>query len=836
MSVLTMMRSLLPLAMLCLSLTSAAQWVTIPDPAFVSKLYDEFPDCMFEDQLDTSCPDVLTATDLDLISAGITDLTGIEYFTSLSHLYCDDNALTQLPELPPTLTVLWCGLNMLTSLPELPPGLTTLVCPANALTDLPELPATLSWLDVSYSVLTDLPALPAALTYLDCRDNSLQDLPTLPDALLELYVSMNTVAALPALPASLTMLECDLNALTALPALPPALTRLTCRDNGITTLPPLPSALFELACSGNPISSLPALPSTLVLLESDDCVLTAIPALPAGLELLRCASNDLTELTPLPTGLLALLCQDNALTCLPTLPASLVANSFSSFNIANNPFTCLPNTVPAMSGPNASWLDLPICDLTDLANNPYGCTGFAGIVGTVFDDANGNCMQGAGEPGLVGITMKLLDVQGELLAMTTTQADGQYHFVAEAGEYTVQLVTADMSYMSSCTLPGAAQEVVLSAADPTGAGVDFDVTCQPGFDVGVASVAATGWVFPFQTHTVRVIAGDLISAYGLQCTAGIGGTVTVEVDGPVEYLQPAPGSLTPTITGAMQFTYTIPDFSAVDNQQDFRLVFRADSTAQSGDLVCANVVVDPLAGDNVPANNTSSYCYDVVNSYDPNIKQVWPGDVTVGYTDPFTYTIYFQNTGSAPAFNIRLADTLDTNLDLNSFMVTGHSHPVLTYLQGNVLTFRFNNIMLPDSTTDPEGSIGYVQYRIKPLPGLPVGTVIENTTHIYFDFNEAIVTNTTQNEFVTEASVEEISALGLQVFPNPGNGIYQVKMNTTFVGPTLLEVYDLAGIRVAEQRARGALSVLDLSGQSTGLYLLRVWNERGSEVVKLVKQ
>jgi uncharacterized repeat protein (TIGR01451 family) len=129
------------------------------------------------------------------------------------------------------------------------------------------------------------------------------------------------------------------------------------------------------------------------------------------------------------------------------------------------------------------------------------------------------------------------------------------------------------------------------------------------------------------------------------------------------------------------------------------------------------------------------------------MKEVYPVNVLPGYDDWFTYTIHFQNTGNAPAFNIRLRDTLDANLDINSFEVRGYSHPAQISLNGNILTVRFNNIMLPDSTTDYEGSMGYFQYRLKPLPNLPNGTQIENTAYIYFDYNAPIVTNTTQNNF-----------------------------------------------------------------------------------------
>jgi uncharacterized repeat protein (TIGR01451 family) len=173
-----------------------------------------------------------------------------------------------------------------------------------------------------------------------------------------------------------------------------------------------------------------------------------------------------------------------------------------------------------------------------------------------------------------------------------------------------------------------------------------------------------------------------------------------------------------------------------------------DTTAQAGNQICVHVEISTSPIDANTTNNAYDFCYNVVNSYDPNMKEVYPVDVLPGYDDWFTYTIHFQNTGNAPAFNIRLRDTLDTQLDLNTFEVLGYSHPANVGLSGNILTVRFNNIMLPDSTSDYEGSMGYFQYRIKPIGVLLSGSQINNTAYIYFDYNAPIITNTTENNFI----------------------------------------------------------------------------------------
>ncbi len=60
---------------------------------------------------------------------------------------------------------------------------------------------------------------------------------------------------------------------------------------------------------------------------------------------------------------------------------------------------------------------------------------------TVWNDLNGNGIQDDGEPGIPGVTVTLLDLNGEPIPdMTaTTEANGQYQFNVDAGTYSVQI-------------------------------------------------------------------------------------------------------------------------------------------------------------------------------------------------------------------------------------------------------------------------------------------------------------------------------------------------------------------------------------------------------------
>ncbi len=181
---------------------------------------------------------------------------------------------------------------------------------------------------------------------------------------------------------------------------------------------------------------------------------------------------------------------------------------------------------------------------------------------------------------------------------------------------------------------------------------------------------------------------------------------------------------------------------------------QADSNAQLWQTACLGLSITYLQGDLDSTNNLANLCLPIINSYDPNDKQVLPqGECDPHYVTPdqrLSYTIRFQNTGNADAIDIYILDTLSTFLNLNTVRVIGQSHPglITEVLPGNVLKFRFDNIYLPDSASDPQESQGYVMFESYPQTGLADGTVIENRVGIYFDTNAPIITNTVMNTVI----------------------------------------------------------------------------------------
>jgi hypothetical protein len=112
--------------------------------------------------------------------------------------------------------------------------------------------------------------------------------------------------------------------------------------------------------------------------------------------------------------------------------------------------------------------------------------------------------------------------------------------------------------------------------------------------------------------------------------------------------------------------------------------------------------------------------------------------------DPIEYVIRFENKAEAtgPAVNVVITDVLDSDLDPATLNVIISSHPAVFQdpeINGQTVTFRFNDINLPPNVNPPEGE-GSVRFTVRPRPGLPVGTEIRNKASIVFDFNPPIET------------------------------------------------------------------------------------------------
>ena len=783
-----------------------AQYVTIPDTNFVNWLTTNYPSCMMGNQMDTTCVEIVNETKINFggepsLPILMPDITGIQYFDNLDTLFCINASMTNLSQLPQSLKILDCSYNQLTQLPPLPSGLLILSCYSNLLTQLPTLPNALTDLYCGYNALTSIPPIPNSLKVIYCYNNNIT------------YLFPNTN--------NLMQLNCSNNPLNGvLPILNNGLYNLYCDNVGATNLPTLPPTLNYLTCNSNPLTSLPVLPNNLWSLYCSTCNLSQLPTLPYYLQNLDCSFNQLTSLPNLPNYIWALDCRNNNISCFPTFTQTFNAN-FAQLEISNNPFTCLPNYVSCM---NLQALAYPLCVLGDTLNNPQNCPSSIGITGKIIFDSISNCQIDTAEHGLKNVKVDFYNVINNTFSSVSSALNGTYQYWIQPSVNFATIDTSTIPLISSCNYPGLDTMVTTTIANPLADQVNFYLKCKPGVDLGIMSALhSDGLVFPGQQHIFQLTAGDLSQWFGMNCSSGAAGTLNLSITGPVTYAGTPAGALVPTVNGN-NYSYTISDFGLVDISSAFLLNFTVNNTAQSGDLICVNATITASNTDYEPSNNNLNFCYSVLNSYDPNYKEVYPKDVEAGSQEWLTYTIHFQNLGTASAFNISITDTLDSNLDHQSFEVINYSHNYTSVLQNGIVTFQFDNIMLPDSTSNPSGSQGFVQYRIKPKANLTVGTQIENTAHIYFDFNPAVVTNTTVNNFVTtvgNATLKQSSTL--KIFPNPSTGIFTISASAN------IEVYNLIGDLILMEN--NATSI-DLTATPKGMYFVKL---NAGKIEKLIK-
>ncbi len=171
-------------------------------------------------------------------------------------------------------------------------------------------------------------------------------------------------------------------------------------------------------------------------------------------------------------------------------------------------------------------------------------------------------------------------------------------------------------------------------------------------------------------------------------------------------------------------------------------------------------------------NNTQAQELEIVGAIDPNDLLVTPKgkgkEGLIPKNQVIRYHIRFQNVGTYYASRVVLENQLSKHLDIATFKIESVSHDKYNFLidDKGMLTVRFNNIYLPDSTTNEGESHGFFIYTIQPKKDLNGGERIENSVLITFDYEEPIQTNTVVNTIYFSKKPEVGKLI---IYPNPAN-------------------------------------------------------------------
>jgi hypothetical protein len=316
-------------------------------------------------------------------------------------------------------------------------------------------------------------------------------------------------------------------------------------------------------------------------------------------------------------------------------------------------------------------------------------------------------------------------------------------------------------------------------------------------------------------------------------TTQLSGTVSFEFDNTKLNFLDATTAIASQTANTLTFNFTnINPFET--RTIDLRFNVFAPPVTNIDEVLLSTATINPIGGDYTPEDNVFQYSQVVIGSYDPNDITCLEGDqVLIADADEYLhYLIRFQNTGTASAINVRVDHTLDSKLDWTTMQLESLSHAGRVAISnGSEVSFIFDNINLPDSTTDEPNSHGFITYKIKPQSNVVLGDVINAVAAIYFDFNPPIITNTASTVFVETLSVVDFEAAKVTVYPNPTQGILTVVSEIPIES---IGLYNQLGQLVLTVKDT---SVIDVASLRQGVYLMTLKDASGTTwTKKIIKQ
>lgn len=756
--------------------------------------------------------EVLNIYSLSVINRNIFDLAGIEEFINLTNLRCENNQLSNLDISNNTnLSNLNCQNNQLNSLDvSNNTNLSRLLCYRNqlssldisnniALTDLESSNNNISTLDVSNNI---------ALTILICSSNNISTLDVSNNTNLRLLFCRNNQLSNIDVSNNINLikLRCSQNQLTTLDVNNNTdLTTLECQDNQLSNLDVSNNTnLFRFGCSNNQLSSLDV---------SNHLNLTR----------LFCSDNLLTSLDVSNlTSLFILNCNDN-----PDLSYINLKNGIDNYlnissygsnfqNLPNLQSLCVDELNTALTAFISTEVAHPVTFTEYCSFNPAQSNDIAGVV-SVDLDLNGCDVNDFTLPNML-----VVSDNGTTSYATFSQSNGSYQLYTDEGIFTTSLTTNLPSYFT---------------ATP-----NFYNHTFTGFN---NTYTATFCVAPNQTiNDVNISLIPINQArpgfntryqvvYTNVGTTRLNGDISVTFnDTKLSFLN-ASETINTQTSNSLSFNYAnLRPFET----RTINLVFNVNAPTaiqptNIGDILNFATTINPISGDYTEGDNIFTLNQTVIGSYDPNDITCLEGDeILLEDTDKYLhYIIRFQNSGTASAINIVVKNILDAKLDWSTLELETSSHSNRVAIKnGNEIEFIFENIHLPDETTDEPNSHGFIAYKIKPKSDVVLGNIFPNTAGIFFDYNEAIVTNTATTEIVSTLAVNENSLLNFSIYPIPTTGNLEIESKTAIVK---IEIYNKFGQRVLKNTNKNNI---DISNLSEGLYICKIEDVNGSFGIRKV--
>ncbi len=430
-------------------------------------------------------------------------------------------------------------------------------------------------------------------------------------------------------------------------------------------------------------------------------------------------------------------------------------------------------TIPGCTDPSAF-------NYNPQANQNEGCLYTASVF--VYNDLNGNGEHESNEPGLSNWPVVGNDINGLLW----TNGNGNAFVAVPQGGYQFTVLNTTDNWVSTTEASGivaVGNSCIDQAGNPAPcpnsiATISFGLQVIPGEAIVAAGPFTGFWEILHCTDGYE--SGVYLENIGSQTVSGF---MTLTCD-PLFTPNASSYFTTPPVeTGPGYALWNIADF--LPGEYELLSYFVPGPGVEYLNAVfnfsLELTLLDPQG--NIIFDETWNVSPVVACAYDPNDLTGFPETLShlpspenEGYTiehfvredEMVEFRVRFQNTGTLPAEDIDIYIPIDASVwDLSTIepLARAADMQVLCLHDGgdidfslydslehelpegvsatDLLIFSFEDIFLPDSASDPDGSQGYVFFQMQAKHGLDVNTELNAQAFIYFEQNPPITTNET---------------------------------------------------------------------------------------------
>lgn len=446
------------------------------------------------------------------------------------------------------------------------------------------------------------------------------------------------------------------------------------------------------------------------------------------------------------------------------------------------------------------------------------------IEGTAYVDLNQDCQQDSTESGIANRV--IVANNGDFFAYT----DSAGHYTLDlpySTTYTVQQYNSIFYDVLPCN-GSAIQSVTFSASD-TISNINFADTVPTPYidnyiDIGTSNFSRC------MTEYVMVSFGNN------GALADSNAVINIHLPDSITLLN---SSVPFTNLGGGNYSYAYNGVLTPGSLHNIALYVQIGCDTV-GSVYCIDGSISSGVSEINTTDNTITECNQLIASYDPNDLTVasqqrelygYVRTDSIDNNDTLDYRIRFHNAGSDTAKTVIIKHNIPASLDINTLQLGASSHPYYWYVDAyNTLVVRFEDIDLPYNSIDSIASHGFVKFSISQTPNNPVGTDIQGTSRIFFDFNPPIVTNTSHNIIPFPANPDGTSSpnsnLNVSVYPNPFSSTTLIHIDG-YKTPLQLSLMDAQGRVVKMDKVMAADYNLNASGLTQGLYFWQLVAEDG---------